>query len=1521
MATNSNAEIPYCLQDSIAKFLRPQKIQFMKRVHLNDSRTKADERILVMTLWRGYVFHSRQPIKVESSFSYLEIYAINIASLNQAVIETDRQRYTLSLMSLGDLELVVSHVTASLKKIFPDSSPGKLLKKTPTELHERFKRLTTAVEERMNGSQRPCGGFSETYAALCDFNEFPCREEIQWDVDNIYHIQNCREFNLLDFSHLDSRDVALAVAALSFNQWFTRIYSKDFRLSPEVLEQVLYMINRSPKLEEVCLESSGLKSDFAVKMAGALRDHSCSALHTVNLSNNQIEDKGVVALSQQLEQLPSGLTQLSLSRVSLSPKGVGSLSQAFLVNQSFSSSLRHLDLSGNPGILATEEATQLFNFLSCVNALSHMDLSGTDCPLDTLFVSLSAGCCSKLAYLNLSRNIFSHRKVKEITRSVKDFFSNCAVLGYVGLSATKLPAEALRLLLQGLATNTRLSGLELDLSNCELRSAGAQVIQEHIFEAKAIGSLNLSDNGFDSDMVTLVLSIGRSHTIRRLALGKNFAMKSRALADVLQRIVQLIQEEECPLESLSVADSKLKTGTTVLINALGNNTSLTTIDISGNCIGDTGAKMLAKALQINTKLRTLIWDKNNVTASGFLDVANALEKNYNLQCMAIPMSDVAQAYRSSPERTEEALQKIQACLLRNSQRQAFVSDQAFRLKQGLITSTSEQLVQRLCLKVQDTVRPLTTCSVHEVQNDILCAEEVLRDAKASVGLLPTLYELGRAPSSADTLHDLLSNTAKAITEEITEEIQDLVQSMLSAAQSVCPRVTQRPSVREQLATCVSRKSRQATSFVQETLMQQAGTHIKNKLSELKLSISVSLAESIIDEILQDLSTSQQKLDQHVSEHTSPPPSTSDKAAPRTNIPQLRVVEMEFPTDEYVPVIWRNSIHSRSIRPAPSVKSLLDVEVESQQEDGEAGGGQRTLSISGAALRPGPSHSEDAAALSNNLPVRSEPASPQPPMDLPIEGQRLKHYTRARPRPNRKNKQPPSKPQVQANESENEGIETMGKVDEGVEEFFTKKILPDDPTRSQPPVKAQPVEPTCSAPTSGSKTIKKKFGDFFAFKKVRSARGAKGEGGPEGSPSAGGLRLKKTSIADLIRPLREAAKAAEREKERAEDGAAKGGPATAPTPAPPAHTPAGPPPSAIDREKSRTLDNDREKSRTPDAERKLKPSRRSLREGKSQSLILLPGVDPEEPLPTAHGKHASEGPSSSFEHRVHVMLHRIGVTKVPPYDSKKSQSKEGELRKADSEGTIMDSKPEPPPHFMKPRTMSTSSDMRRPLRPGLAVESLRAAGESSDRPSPERPSPATPRLLMRPPIPAPGESGSEGPRTSPGAASQHSASPTEPQTPSPRCFREIPTPSPRRGASLGEQLDRMERPLHAAPEDSVPRPRPRLKPSPQRRAVSVHEEQLRELSTRLEPEELRATLPRLQRSPVGKRAKRIELEPCTEDQPEGEDGDRQSEETDSRPATEKRSGPRPHMEGHREEQLEPLPAQRAPSDQRTEPPSH
>lgn len=45
--------------------------------------------------------------------------------------------------------------------------------------------------------------------------------------------------------------------------------------------------------------------------------------------------------------------------------------------------------------------------------------------------------------------------------------------------------------------------------------------------------------------------------------------------------MQLLQEVDCSLESLSLVDSKLRSETSIILNALGSNQSLVNIDVSG----------------------------------------------------------------------------------------------------------------------------------------------------------------------------------------------------------------------------------------------------------------------------------------------------------------------------------------------------------------------------------------------------------------------------------------------------------------------------------------------------------------------------------------------------------------------------------------------------------------------------------------------------------------------------------------------------------------------------------------------------------------------------------------------------------------------------------------------------------------------------------------------------------------------------------------------------------------------------
>ncbi|XP_035013107.2 capping protein, Arp2/3 and myosin-I linker protein 2 isoform X2 [Hippoglossus stenolepis] len=1672
--------ISQSLQDQISELLKPQRVCLVTPVVLNNSTQtcgRSSDTFVVLSLWRGYLVVNKQPVRVESTFSYIEVCSINIHSLTQIVLETDRQTLSFGVLHVEDLEAMVTHMTASLKRIFPDSSPGKLLKTIPADLQQRLITLTAVIEEQMNSQPGCCGGFSDTYAALCDFHEMPFIEEIQWDVDNIYYKHNCRQFNLHDFSHLDSRDLALAVAALSFNHWFTKIYCKDLKMSVDVQKQLTFLLSRSPSVEELSLEASGLKPDFAVKMAAALHEHACSTLHSINLSGNPIEDKGVTALSQELENRPKGLKHLSLSRVSMTARGMGCLSQLLCSSQLFSTSLTHLDLSANPSTLVTEEAMFLFRFLSSPNSLCHLDLSDTSCPLDTLFVSLSSGFCYKLMHLNLARNPFSHRKGRGVTRSIEEFFSQSCELKYVNLSVTKLPPQALRLLLQGLATNTHLSGLELDLSSCELRSEGAQVIQEHISEATAIKSLDISDNGFENDMVTLVLSLGRCRSLQRLALGGNFAMKSRALTDVLHRIAQLIQDEECPLQSLSVCDSKLKTGMHILLSALGGHTALAELDISGNNIGDTGAKMLAKTLMNNTRLRSLTWDRNNVTARGFQDVADALERNFTLQQVSLPLADITQSYRSDPDRTKEALHKIQQCLDRNNQRKF----DRVELQRVFVSQQSEKLVHGMCRQLEDSLQQLNPCSIQEAQADILTAREVLHNARESCKVLPSLYEAGRTCAShGDFVNSILTNTAAALTKEFTRSIQEMAQRLMRCAGAVCPRVVQRSSVSECLSECVSKRSTLTHMFLRSTLVENTAMIIIDRLSELRETLSVSLAESIIEQVLKDLTVAQDTMDCLIKEHSC--------SALRFNIPELLLGDSDLPTDDYSPAFWRNSFNSKSLRPASSIKSLLDADWEQKtrnrvakgERGGDAGeerGGEErydlpSLSVTDTSPSPSPSPSptpsppgwrrrregevvDAAAAISGargaslipppSLPLLysiSTPApeeeaagrggssrreapfsrcgpssgSPASPMEpLPTQGQTLRHYTASRPRPRRTHTQPPSsRPQEPVSKVENEASEGMGRVDEGVEEFFTKKILPDyalkgrweesNPAQATPPESSStpsastpfssssenitssttttvtspsvpytdtsftstdvpPLSASSTTPTPSSvttttntaiptKNIKKKFGDFFVFKRARAGRVTKAGGGEGGGGE--GVKVKRTSIADLIRPLREAKereRERERDKEREKEREARSGedanvsndaattegtvptshhvvgdarevmaPAnTLTTTTPPSETSpsyrtispdpigatlsnleeeavlSGCTPSPMvtspltEQERSSVLTREMKLGGTPYGERRLKATKRSLREGKSQSLILLTGLEPEDKDNIHSKKHASES-TSSFEQRLQVMLHRMGVAKTSSADTK--TNKDEELRKANSEGAILE-KPEPPPTYMKPRTMSTSSDPRHLIR---VLDPIRPDPPLHPKPSlHDRPFgslPPKPAIAAKPPLPTPAAPAGGGARPSsappsssmaervplrahtrdgrPGESAVQNGGQDGPQgaasAPSPRKEQLPPSPSPWRGPSAQDRQEKAQ----SVTDECLPKPRQHVKPLPQRRAVSVHEDAL------AMTQELKAVL---QRSPIRFRGNRGDLPTCTEDPSSAEEAQRAQEASD------------------------------------------
>lgn len=1011
-----------------------------KKVKLETKGDKVDNKILVLTSCRAFLLTSRIPTKLELTFSYLEIQGVTSSKPGQLIVETEKCSISMKMASSEDVNEVMAHIGTCLRKIFPGLSPVRIMKKVTMEPSERLANLQALWDSQTVTELGPCGGFSQMYACVCDWLGFPYREEVQWDVDTIYLTQDTRELNLQDFSHLDHRDLIPIVAALEYNQWFTKLSSKDLKLSTDVCEQILRVVSRSNRLEELVLENAGLRTDFAQKLANALSHNPNSGLHTINLASNPLEDRGVSSLSIQFAKLPKGLKHLNLSKTSLSPKGVNSLSQSLSANQLIANTLTYLDLSGN--VLRGDDLASLYNFLAQPNAIVHLDLSNTECALDMVCGALLRGCLQHLAVLSLSRTVFSHRKGKEVPPSFKQFFSSSLALMQINFSGTKLSPEPLKALLLGLACNLNLKEVSLDLSSCELRSGGAQVLEGCIAEIHNITSLDISDNGLESDLSTLVIWLSKNRSIKHLALGKNFNnMKSKNLTPVLDNLVQMIQDEDSPLQSLSLADSKLKTELTIIINALGSNTSLTKVDISGNGMGDMGAKMLGKALQINTKLRTVIWDKNNITAQGFQDIAVAMEKNYTLRFMPIPMNDASQALKTNPEKTEEALQKIENYLLRNHETRKYLQEQAYRLQQGIVTSTTQQMIDRICVKVQDHLNSLRNCGVDAVQEDVKSAERLMRDAKNSKTLLPNLYHLGGASwagvngSLSNPIQETLESMAGEVTRVVDEQLKALLESMVDAAENLCPNVMKKTHIRQDLIEASTEKISIPRTFVKNVLLEQSGIDILNKISEVKLTVASFLSDRIVDEILDALSHCHHKLADHLTRRGKPLPQqesleielAEEKPTKRSTITVEDLTEIErledLDTCMMTPKSKRKSIHSRMLRP---VSRAFEMEFDLDK-----------------ALEEVPIHIEDPPVLSSRPDKRTSGFISELPSE---EGRKLEHFTKLRPKRNKK--QQPSQASVcGATPQEGEQNGLMGRVDEGVDEFFTKKVTKMDSKRS------------------------------------------------------------------------------------------------------------------------------------------------------------------------------------------------------------------------------------------------------------------------------------------------------------------------------------------------------------------------------------------------------------------------------------------------------------------------------------------
>ncbi|XP_032591388.1 F-actin-uncapping protein LRRC16A isoform X4 [Drosophila grimshawi] len=847
---STRSQLTKDLNESVKSILgRHTKILVKYMVKLETKGDKTENRVLVFTPVRVYLLSAKVPTKIECHFHYLDIVGVESKkSTHFSIITSDRPYSFATTGDAGNFssnaDVILTDLASAIKQIFPTVPLKYIIKKIDIQPPERETIFSEEFRPSDPRNVGPCGGFSAQYACMCDFHGVPYREEVAWDVDTIYLSHDTRLLNLRDFDHLEPKDLMAIVSALEYNTFFRGLKVAHMRLSHETLERILHVLRRSMWLEELHLEALGLRWDFLSKLSTSVISNNSPAIRTIDLSHNIIEDKGAIHLSGPIAKVSKGLCKLALAHCGLTSKGVNQMSHSLSLNQSISNSLTFLDLSGNS---LKDDITNLHNFLAQPNVLEHLDLASTDITLENLFGALLRGCATHLSHLNVSHNSFSTKKGKEIPPSFKQFFTSTLSLKHLNIAGCKLPMEALKNLLLGLACNESTAGLYLDLSSNTLGAQGAHVLESCIHGVRVLQSLDISDNNLDAELASVLTAISKNPSIRTLHLCRSLTgMKPKHIPTVMDALVNLIQKDDFPLEELVLSENKLKHDLHDFINALGSNQSLQKLDISGNYMGDVGARLLAKALQINNRLRTIYLDKNSVTLQGYADIVYALEHNHSMRTIPFPVFDIAPHLKNHPDKTDAVMRKMQELLQRNCNGLKRANGQGFRLQHGFMLSSTHQLVDKLVAETQDTI----SLAKGGGTDNVSAVQRLITDAENCKQLMPKLQEAVR--NDGHPIEMKLTRVASELSYTIKSYLEETLETMIRTGVEQCPKTLGNQIVIQDLRKALNDRLQIPDDFLQNCLLNNAGSEIMNKVGEIEQSLAAAISDRATDEVLEAL---------------------------------------------------------------------------------------------------------------------------------------------------------------------------------------------------------------------------------------------------------------------------------------------------------------------------------------------------------------------------------------------------------------------------------------------------------------------------------------------------------------------------------------------------------------------------------------------------------------------------------------------------------------------------------------------
>eukprot|EP01132_Coremiostelium_polycephalum_P006588 gene6588-8155_t len=633
------------------------------------SGKQQEEQLLVVTMFRFFVFSGSSGGKPVNDSHILDLVDYQ-AGKDEAVLKF--RNFTVTFNSSQK----ISDLSLAIQKMYSLNFPGMQ------------QQSSQSISQKELG---PCGGFSRSYRCVSDFYGIPVRDDICWEIDNLYETNQIKELNLSDWPEPPTPAQGKAmIEALKYNLWFESVVihsNPACKISNDGMLSVNGVLQTNKRITRLVLQNIQARESWMTPetwMTMALNNY----LHTIDLSNNSIEDRGTQSLCNDwLSTIGHEIQSINLSKCSIGKQGLSNLFRTLRQNKWISKNIKFLSISGNR---LEDAASDMVLFLAEATSLRHFEMANSSptwaClrPPQTITKSKET---RQITRLDISGNKLNIKGPHDPSFNDLAAFLSLITpnLADIDLSSTNLPTSSIHSILSSIINLIRLNLSDNDLGEEGIINLVESLCHTTLPKLKHL-YLNRNLAVASTDLITQTFSLTR--VTSSLKGGGN--VNTGSASNAVKALVNLISPASfslCPLESLYVAgnsNGRLRNEIVPLAQALLKNDTITELDISGHHAGDDLAICLGRVLQVNRTIKTLYWDENLTTTVGMEYFATGFKRNQTIQHMPLPVLDIAE-FLQQPE---------------NSPSMQMIKE---RLKLVDTTTTVQQRVTQLASDIQSQI--------------------------------------------------------------------------------------------------------------------------------------------------------------------------------------------------------------------------------------------------------------------------------------------------------------------------------------------------------------------------------------------------------------------------------------------------------------------------------------------------------------------------------------------------------------------------------------------------------------------------------------------------------------------------------------------------------------------------------------------------------------------------------------------------------------------------------------------------